>query len=49
MEPSSEAKRKDLNDNEDEEETLNYLLCVLIGYFVSTVSHDADEWLTWGK
>jgi hypothetical protein len=32
-----------------DEETLPELLCVLKGYFVSTVSHDVDEWLTWGK
>ena len=45
-----EKKRSDTmrKGEENEEESLNHLLCVLIGYFVSTVSHDIDEWLTWG-
>lgn len=34
---------------QNDEESLNYLLCLLIAYFVSTVSHDVEEWLTWGE
>ena len=56
LDPSVDSKKKTRRseegeggeDKEDEETSLNYLLCVLIGYFVSTVSHDIDEWLTWG-
>ena len=47
---SKKTKKAGATKGEDEEEeSLNYLLCVLIGYFVSTVSHDLDEWLTWGR
>lgn len=52
LDPSGGEKKKRSNSErkgeENEEESLNYLLCILIGYFVSTVSHDIDEWLTWG-
>ena len=46
---SGEVNKTGVMKLKNDEDSLEYLLCILIGYFVSTVSSDIDEWLTWGK